>query len=191
MTSDLTPKQEKFCQPLTQREINRILLMKLAALRKMSEHLGMLSTCKALQPSPEELQRRIDEHGIGMLIWAFLVIHYDPSPIGRSAAGLMLEYFCPDWRKHMPLSMVGRVVERNDSEVRIWRKTVLGRDGYVCNACGSQEKLEVHHIVRWVDAPDLRIDPDNGITLCCSCHDGVHAGGLKTIKVFQNDTSRR
>jgi len=52
-----------------------------------------------------------------------------------------------------------------------FRAVCLERDNWTCQDCGSKGgKLEVHHIKPWGPFPDLRHDPDNGITLCRRCH---------------------
>jgi 5-methylcytosine-specific restriction endonuclease McrA len=49
---------------------------------------------------------------------------------------------------------------------------VLDRDGWRCRSCGSRNNLHVHHIIfRSQQGPD---EMWNLITLCSSCHDGVH-----------------
>lgn len=61
-------------------------------------------------------------------------------------------------------------------EYRIWRSTVFKRDGHACILCGKstgKSQLQAHHIHRWTDAPELRLDPDNGVTLCRTCHEGI------------------
>lgn len=53
-----------------------------------------------------------------------------------------------------------------------WRKTRklhLERDK-VCNACGTDKDLEVHHVRPWHLFPDSRYDHANLITLCRCCH---------------------
>ncbi|TMC59054.1 MAG: HNH endonuclease [Chloroflexota bacterium] len=59
---------------------------------------------------------------------------------------------------------------------------VLTRDGYVCQRCKGQSKdrrLEVHHIVfRSQQGSD---EEANLLTLCKTCHDGLHAGTV-TLK---------
>lgn len=43
----------------------------------------------------------------------------------------------------------------------------------VCAACGSKERLNVHHLRPFHLFPELELDPDNLITLCMSrneCH---------------------
>ena len=57
-------------------------------------------------------------------------------------------------------------------EYRLLVKQVLGRDGWRCRSCGSRNSLHIHHIVfRSQQGPD---EAWNLITLCSSCHDGVH-----------------
>lgn len=34
----------------------------------------------------------------------------------------------------------------------------------------------MHHLERWIDAPDKRLDMDNGATLCVPCHMHHHNG---------------
>ena len=67
-------------------------------------------------------------------------------------------------------------------------KQVLSRDGYKCRSCFSRNSLHVHHIIfRSQQGTD---ETSNLITLCSSCHDGVHKDvkdgqyGL-TIEVLQ------
>jgi 5-methylcytosine-specific restriction endonuclease McrA len=49
---------------------------------------------------------------------------------------------------------------------------ILARDHWKCRSCGSRSSLHVHHIVlRSQQGPDEKW---NLITLCNSCHDGVH-----------------
>lgn len=38
------------------------------------------------------------------------------------------------------------------------------------NCPGVCKRLQVHHIRRWKDAPAIRYDINNGITLCKDCH---------------------
>lgn len=53
-----------------------------------------------------------------------------------------------------------------------FRDNVLRRDGYKCKFpnCNRTSKLQVHHIAKYSLHPDLELDPNNGITLCKSCH---------------------
>lgn len=63
---------------------------------------------------------------------------------------------------------------RNSPEYKAFRKAVLERDGYECCICGSTKNLHVHHLKSYRNYPELRTDPDNGMTLCANCHREVH-----------------
>lgn len=66
---------------------------------------------------------------------------------------------------------------RSSAEYKAWRTAVFERDNYTCQICGERgKKLNAHHLKRWVDAPKLRFELSNGITLCEKCHKKVHKG---------------
>ncbi|KAB2852180.1 MAG: HNH endonuclease, partial [Sphingopyxis terrae] len=44
------------------------------------------------------------------------------------------------------------------------------RDDFKCAQCGSRNKLEVHHMQRVRDRPELAFDLANLKTLCRDCH---------------------
>ena len=50
------------------------------------------------------------------------------------------------------------------------RHAVLERDGWQCRHCGSRRRLEVHHVKRVADHPELAFEPGNCLTLCGPCH---------------------
>ena len=53
-------------------------------------------------------------------------------------------------------------------------QTVLQRDGWRCQACGTTSSLEVHHKQHRSQSGD---DSEwNLITLCAACHKNVHRG---------------
>jgi hypothetical protein len=59
---------------------------------------------------------------------------------------------------------------------------VLTRDGYVCQHCKGKSKdqrLEVHHLV--FKSQNGSDEESNLLTLCKTCHDGLHAGTM-TLK---------
>lgn len=68
---------------------------------------------------------------------------------------------------------------KSDKEQRLtggylrWRKAVIERDK-CCVKCGSKEKLVAHHIKPFAQYPELRLDVDNGVTLCELCHRRLH-----------------
>ena len=96
--------------------------------------------------------------------------------VRRACAAFILDALRPGWRAFMPLEVIGPLVERDSPEVKLWRKNVLERDGYQCVRCDSVVRLEAHHVVRWVDAPELRLVVENGMTLCNTCHLEEHHG---------------
>ena len=62
-----------------------------------------------------------------------------------------------------------------------WRRVsrqVRVRDGG-CVTCHSAVDLHVHHVLSFADHPDLRLDPDNLVTLCRECHIDAHRKGVK------------
>jgi len=68
-------------------------------------------------------------------------------------------------------------IGRNTVKYRQWRLDVFERDHHTCRSCGNKNtKLNAHHIVRWVDCVELRLEVDNGLTLCEPCHKEEHKG---------------
>ena len=61
---------------------------------------------------------------------------------------------------------------RNDYAYKEWRKNVWVRDGFKCRIDNTdcQGRIEAHHILSWRDYPELRYQPNNGITLCQAHH---------------------
>ena len=56
---------------------------------------------------------------------------------------------------------------------QLLRNSILRRDGWRCQSCGSQLGLEVHHIT-----PRSKLGDDveeNLITLCWECHYRIHS----------------
>jgi hypothetical protein len=49
-----------------------------------------------------------------------------------------------------------------------WSRNVKNRDGWKCRISNGDcsGRLEAHHILGWVDHPELRYQINNGITLC-------------------------
>jgi hypothetical protein len=153
----------------------RWLVHKLAALRTVARLIGLIGERPCLVPSIEE-RRALAEQYPWMLALGVEGLT-SANPVSRAASGLLLECFVPRWKEILPPEFVGGVLDRGDREVLDWRKAVLARDGQRCTSCGSAQKLHAHHVVRWVDAPSLRVVLDNGVTLCRGCHEDVHAKG--------------
>ncbi len=57
-----------------------------------------------------------------------------------------------------------------------WIKDIFKRDDFTCQFCRkrSNGELNAHHIFFFAKYPDLRMNPDNGITFCKPCHKVVH-----------------
>lgn len=78
----------------------------------------------------------------------------------------------------------GKVAERKAFRGRIeykqWRDAVYRRDDWTCQDCGLRNGngkavcLHAHHIKRFSQYPELRLEISNGITLCKPCHERRH-----------------
>lgn len=70
---------------------------------------------------------------------------------------------------------------RSSAKWARWRDLVFKRDNYTCMNCGDRSaknnpvELHPHHKKSFKDFPELRFDPDNGITLCVKCHHKIHS----------------
>ena len=64
---------------------------------------------------------------------------------------------------------------RNSEGYNQWRLQVFNRDGFKCVSCGKPGKgIHAHHIKSFSEYPKLRLDVNNGITLCKKCHSKLH-----------------
>lgn len=68
-----------------------------------------------------------------------------------------------------------------------WRMAVFKRDSFSCRIenidCKGQ--IQVHHILRWADYPELRYEINNGITLCQAHHPLKRAEEKRLIPLFR------
>ena len=68
-----------------------------------------------------------------------------------------------------------RTDKRNSQEYRDWRRQVYEQHNYTCQKCLKRGgRLNAHHIEGYAQNKDLRIDINNGMTLCKSCHNAFH-----------------
>lgn len=56
-----------------------------------------------------------------------------------------------------------------------WKRDVYRRDNYVCQCCGEEGNLNVHHLNNYSWDKQHRTNKINGITLCRNCHDEFHS----------------
>ncbi|MBS1915676.1 MAG: HNH endonuclease [Bacteroidetes bacterium] len=106
--------------------------------------------------------------------FANIIKKKNANPIAISAACAGLDLLIPEWRTVATIDILSKTVSRDSSEVRAWRLFCLRRDNYTCVECGSKNDLSVHHICEWAYFPGLRIENDNGLTLCANCHSAKH-----------------
>ena len=103
---------------------------------------------------------------------------YQKSQIGvRKLSGFILKPLRgkdnPNWKGGVTPETVKI---RNSKEYKQWRLSVFKRDGYTCQECKSKSckgktvYLEAHHIKPFATHKDLRLDVNNGVTLCKYCH---------------------
>lgn len=76
---------------------------------------------------------------------------------------------------------------RNTEEYKQWIKSVFERDDYTCQCCGAKNgqgknvTLNAHHLKNFANYPELRLDINNGITLCSKCHSPQNKGSFHNI----------
>ena len=81
-----------------------------------------------------------------------------------------LELITPDDEDTVELVGESRDIPGYDE----WRKEVLSRDKH-CVVCGGDKHLHVHHLYGYKEYPDLRVDVNNGVTVCKFCHERYHS----------------
>lgn len=61
--------------------------------------------------------------------------------------------------------------------LHLWRKEVFRRDGWTCQACfdKSHKGIVAHHKESWGSTKELRLDVDNGVTVCERHHKDFHS----------------
>lgn len=75
-----------------------------------------------------------------------------------------------------------------------WTKNIYKKWNYTCQKCKTWSNPRAHHIFNWNDYPNYRMDINNGIVLCESCHIDFHCqygkknNTLIQIENFTNQT---
>lgn len=77
-----------------------------------------------------------------------------------------------DWQRGRPRSTPSPTPPKTGPQWERPRLAALERDGYRCVDCGSENRLEVHHVVTW--KPGDPHELDNLATLCVPCHRRRH-----------------
>jgi len=63
---------------------------------------------------------------------------------------------------------------RTSARYAEWRKQVFERDDFTCQLCNERGgKLAAHHIKPFAKHEELRLQVENGITLCWPCHASI------------------
>jgi 5-methylcytosine-specific restriction endonuclease McrA len=78
------------------------------------------------------------------------------------------------------LSKTARVKLSQD-DYRELHQQILRRDGWRCQACGSMQNLEVHHMRFRSHGGDY--SEENLITLCSKCHSAAHRNRSESYSV--------
>lgn len=73
------------------------------------------------------------------------------------------------------------------TKYREWMFSVKNRDGWECKIYNEDcsGRLEAHHILGWVDYPELRYEVNNGITLCQAHHPRKRAEEKRLVPYFK------
>ena len=70
--------------------------------------------------------------------------------------------------------LTSKEYQLSEYEGNNWRQKVLWRDRYTCQHCGSEDKLQAHHIRKRSKGGTNRVS--NGVALCEQCHSDLHDG---------------
>jgi len=91
---------------------------------------------------------------------------------------------CPSWKGGV--TPINKLVRFN-LDARSWRQKIFERDKFLCQmpGCNQQERfLNAHHIKKFIDYPELRLEINNGITLCKNCHNKTKKNEEKLENMF-------
>jgi hypothetical protein len=86
---------------------------------------------------------------------------------------------------------------RDTLEYSRWRLKILRRDNYTCQCCGARNgngksiHLRVHHKENFADNKELRMNINNGITLCSNCHDPQIVGSFHNTYGTHHNTEEQ
>jgi len=130
-------------------------------LRPTEEELDVVRHMLAEDATFGAIAAHINEHSIGNRKWL-----KTPGSVAWNAfrLGIISKQELDQWYESRRRDKMAARAEGRD----VFRSAVLERDGDHCVICGSQEQLEVDHIIDlWKGGPNK---PSNGVTLCRACH---------------------
>jgi 5-methylcytosine-specific restriction endonuclease McrA len=92
----------------------------------------------------------------------------------------------PNWRGGISKQ---RDIDKRTKEYKEWRSQVYERDNYTCISCrdNSGGNLHAHHIENYSSSIELRLNINNGITLCNNCHNPAIKGSFHNIYGTKNN----
>jgi len=91
------------------------------------------------------------------------------------------------WRWYKDRTKLKKQEDRRTSAVHEWRKNIYERDNWECRINNKEcnGRIEAHHILNWVDYPELRYDINNGVTLCKYHHPRGRENEEKLVPKFK------
>lgn len=115
----------------------------------------------------------------------------------RKSEYMMGRKLPPAWRKSISDSRKGEKshfwkggvtnankILRESMEYKMWRTSVFERDCYKCVFCGKNSKeLNADHIKPFSLFPELRLNINNGRTLCKPCHKTTDTYGGRMLRI--------
>ena len=88
------------------------------------------------------------------------------------------------------INQIDRDAFYNSQTWRNKRESIVVRDNNECQVCKDNGKvtltnLIVHHIQPLEFHPELKLDDDNLLTVCLSCHNSIHTSAA--VKVWDDE----
>lgn len=146
-----------------------------------------------------EIEGRFDAVGLLFLfreiIDGYSIVHYICKKCwyrgSRSLRNDGKGYGCPQCAINDRTIADQSTVRAIRSKARAWRRLVIERDGHKCKKCGARKNLRAHHIENFAENEQLRLDVDNGITLCAECHDCGYPGSFHMVYGVYKTTGKQ
>jgi len=122
--------------------------------------------------------------------------------VGKAKMGKKRKPFSKKWKENISKSLKGRKIiwvdKLKGEKCHFWKdgkshepysvdwtetlkRSIRERDKYVCQICGKEPSIYVHHI----DYDKKNCNPDNLTTLCHSCHSKTNSNREKWINYFK------